>query len=82
MGLILKKMSKKHQIISITHSPQIAAKADYHYFVFKNSDKVKTYTNIVLLDKESQILEMAKMLSGDPPTEGAIKNAKELIEQE
>lgn len=82
MGLILKQMSKKHQIINITHSPQIAAKADFHFFVYKNSDKNKTFTNITLLDKEGQITELAKMLSGDPPTEGAIKNAKELIENE
>lgn len=80
MGLILKQMSKKHQIINITHSPQIAAKADFHFFVYKNSDRNKTYTNITLLDKEGQIIELAKMLSGDPPTEGALKNATELIE--
>ncbi|MGE5355772.1 MAG: DNA repair protein RecN [Deltaproteobacteria bacterium] len=80
MGLILKQMSKKHQIISITHSPQIAAKADNHYFVYKNIDKNKTYTSITLLNKEDQIIELAKMLSGEPPTEGAIKNAKELME--
>jgi DNA repair protein RecN (Recombination protein N) len=80
MGLILKQMSTKHQIINITHSPQIAAKADFHFFVYKNTEKNKTYTNITLLDKEGQILELAKMLSGDPPTEGAIKNATELIE--
>ena len=82
MGLILKQMSKRHQIINITHSPQIAAKADFHFFVYKNTDKNKTYTNIALLDKDQQIIELAKMLSGDPPTEGAIKNAKELIENE
>jgi DNA repair protein RecN (Recombination protein N) len=82
MGLILKQMSKKHQIINITHSPQIAAKADFHFFVYKNSNNNKTFTNITLLDKAGQITELAKMLSGDPPTEGAIKNAIELIENE
>jgi DNA repair protein RecN (Recombination protein N) len=75
-------MSKKNQIINITHSPQIAAKADFHFFVYKNSNNNKTFTNITLLDKAGQITELAKMLSGDPPTEGAIKNAIELIENE
>lgn len=80
MGKILKQMSSKHQIINITHSPQIAAKADYHYFVFKNIVHNKTITEISLLGQKDRINEIAKMLSGDPPTEGAIRNAKELIE--
>jgi len=80
MGKILKQMSSKHQIINITHSPQIAAKADYHYFVFKNIVHNKTITEISLLGQNDRINEIAKMLSGDPPTEGAIRNAEELIE--
>lgn len=80
MGKILKQMSNKHQIINITHSPQIAAKADYHYFVFKNIVQNKTITDISLLGQNERINEIAKMLSGDPPTDGAIRNAKELIE--
>lgn len=79
MGKILKQMSSKHQIINITHSPQIAAKADYHYFVFKNIVHNKTITDITLLEQDERIIEVAKMLSGDPPTEGALRNAKELI---
>jgi DNA repair protein RecN (Recombination protein N) len=80
MGKILKQMSNKHQIISITHSPQIAAKADNHYFVFKNVVQNKTITDISLLSQGERNIEIAKMLSGDPPTEGAIRNAKELAE--
>lgn len=79
MGKILKQMSGKHQIINITHSPQIAAKADYHYFVFKNIVHNKTITDITLLGHDERITEVAKMLSGDPPSEGALRNAKELI---
>lgn len=81
MGKILKSMSEKHQIISITHSPQIAANADHHYYVYKKTDDKKTFTGITLLDRNEQIFELAKMLSGDPPTEGALKNAGELIEK-
>ncbi len=79
MGYILKGMSAKHQLINITHSPQIAAKADYHYFVYKDIIGDKTITNIRLLNKNERIVEIAKTLSGDPPTEGALKNANELI---
>ncbi|MEZ4908266.1 MAG: DNA repair protein RecN [Saprospiraceae bacterium] len=79
MGKILKSISQNHQLINITHSPQIASEGDYHYFVFKNVVGQKTFTNISLLSEEERVLEIAKMLSGDPPTESAIKNAKELI---
>lgn len=79
MGMILKEMSGNHQLINITHSPQIAAKADYHYFVYKKIEGKKTKTNIRLLNNEERIVEIAKILSGDPPTQGALENAKELI---
>lgn len=79
MGAILKKLSKQHQIISITHSPQIASKADYHYYVYKLTEGDKTKTAIRLLSDEERILELAIILSGDPPTDAAISNAKELI---
>lgn len=65
MGAILKNISSNHQLINITHSPQIAAEADYHYFVYKNIENNKTITNISLLTEEQRILELAKMLSGD-----------------
>lgn len=79
MGVILKSMSNNHQLINITHSPQIAAKADYHYFVYKKIVQNSTKTNIRMLNKEERIEEIAKILSGDPPSKGALKNAKELI---
>ena len=79
MGAILKTISQNHQLINITHSPQIAAEADHHYFVYKNIQENKTFTNISLLTDEERIIELAKMLSGDPPSHGAIENAKELI---
>lgn len=79
MGVILKNMSCKHQLINITHSPQIASNADYHYFVYKKIIDNATKTNIRLLSEEERIIELAKMLSGDPPTLGALENAKELI---
>ena len=79
MGEILSGLADQHQVISITHSPQIAAKADRHFFVHKNDRANRTVTAIKELDKEGRIIEIAKMLSGNPPSAAAIENAKELM---
>ncbi len=76
---VLKKHAKKHQVLAITHLPQIAAKADAHFNVYKQNDQEKTYSNIRLLDKSEQINEIAVMLSGNNPTAQVILAAKELI---
>ena len=65
--------------MSITHSPQIAAKADKHYFVHKNDKADRTVTAVKELNQEERIIEIAKMLSGNPPSSAAIENAKELM---
>lgn len=79
MGDIFAQLASKHQVISITHSPQIAAKADEHYFVYKEDRENRTLTGIRALDMDERVLELAKMLSGNPPSEAAIANAKELL---
>lgn len=79
MGEILSSLAKKHQVLSITHSPQVAAKADKHYFVHKNEKENRTVTAVKELDKEGRVIEIAKMLSGNPPSTAAIENAKELM---
>jgi len=79
MGSILRELSDRHQVINITHSPQIASKADAHYFVYKDVTEDRTYSRIRLLDEESRIRHIATMLSQSPPTESAIANAKELL---
>ncbi|MFV0346569.1 MAG: DNA repair protein RecN [Bacteroidales bacterium] len=81
MGKLIKSLSKKVQVIDITHLPQIAAHADNHWFVFKYHDAEinKDFSDIEKLDKEKRITEVAKMLSGDPPSEAAVKNAKSLL---
>ncbi len=79
MGEILGKLSQNHQVISITHSPQIASKAVKHYWVYKNDTAARTVTAIKELSQEERIDELAKMLSGNPPTSAAIANAKELL---
>ncbi len=80
MGAILKSLSKDHQLICITHSPQVAAKADQHFFVYKEDKKNRTITQVKTLEPESRIIEIAKMLSGDPPSTFALDNAKDLLQ--
>ncbi|NNE28608.1 MAG: DNA repair protein RecN, partial [Saprospiraceae bacterium] len=79
MGVILKDLSQRHQVVSITHTPQIAVQADRHYFVYKSQEKDRTITQVRLLEEEDRILEVATMLSGSPPSAPAIENAKELL---
>ena len=79
IGGILKELSGSHQLICITHSPQVASKADNHFFVYKEDTKERTITHVKNLSKKEKVEEIAKMLSGDPPTTYAMKNAKELI---
>lgn len=79
MGNIMKYLASKHQVISITHSPQIAAKANAHYFVQKVDAEERTLTTVSLLEENDRIIEIAKMLSGNPPSEFAKANAIELL---
>ena len=79
VGNIMKELSASHQLISITHQPQIAARADAHYFVFKIIDKDKIVTSIRLLNNDERITTIAQMLSGERPTAAALQNASEMV---
>jgi len=79
MGEMMMQMAENIQVISITHLPQIAGKGKYHFKVYKADDEHETYSNIVLLDKQNRIEELAKMLSGADLTEAALENAKVLL---
>jgi len=76
---MLSDLSRHHQVICITHSPQVASRSDRHFSVVKKMVKGQTNSDIVVLKKEDRIIELATMLSGNPPTKSAIKNAEELI---
>ncbi len=80
MGNILHKLANRHQVVSITHTPQIAVKADAHYFVYKKVKGDRTVTNVKLLKPEERVKAVATMLSGSPPSDSAIENAKELLQ--
>lgn len=79
VGNLLQEISNTHQIISITHLPQIAAKSDNHFHVSKSNKNNETITGIKTLDKNEKISEVAKMLSGEKVTDASLKSAKELI---
>ncbi|MBN8642584.1 MAG: DNA repair protein RecN [Flavobacteriales bacterium] len=79
MGEIMKQMSQTMQVLSITHLPQIASKGAEHFKVFKKEESHHTITQIVKLNDQERINEIAQMLSGSTITESALNNAKELL---
>lgn len=79
MGEIMKNLSNTIQVISITHLPQIAGLGTHHYYVYKDHSTEETSTKIKELTLNDRIVEIAKMLSGDNPSAGAMENAKELL---
>ncbi|MGY8950736.1 MAG: DNA repair protein RecN [Flavobacteriales bacterium] len=81
MSEMMKSMSEKRQVLSVTHLPQIASKADIHFRVFKSESNDRTTSEIVKLNMEGRIEEIAKMLSGKKITKTSISNAKELLSQ-
>jgi DNA repair protein RecN (Recombination protein N) len=79
VGIILKELAKKRQVICITHQPQIAGRGDAHFFVYKEMSGDKVQANIRRLDGEERITSIAKMLGGEKPTAAALENAREMV---
>ena len=80
IGVLLKKMGERAQLICISHLPQISSKGKAHFHVFKQSDaKGFQQTLIKTLSNEERIYELARMLSGDKPSKSALNNAEELL---
>lgn len=79
VGIIMKDLGQSHQVIAITHQPQIAAKADAHFFVYKKEKDEKINTRIKLLSAEERVDTIAQMLSGEKPTASALENAREMM---
>jgi DNA repair protein RecN (Recombination protein N) len=76
---ILRKMSENMQILAISHLPQIAAKAETHFWVYKETNEESTLSNIKQLSANERIEEIAKMISGESVTASAIETAKSLL---
>jgi len=79
MAVIMQEMSKSMQVFTITHLPQIAAKGDTHFKVFKADVEDKTITDLVKLNSEERIVEIAQMLGGKEMSTSAIAHAKQLL---
>ena len=79
LGKILREMSQNHQIIAITHLPQLAARGNHHYFVYKELDAGVSKTLIKQLDENQRVEELAKMLSGEKVSDAAMDNARNLL---
>lgn len=79
VGIILKNLAAQRQVICITHQPQIAGRADAHYFVYKAEGNAGITTGIRKLVKQERIEAIARMLGGDPPTPAALENAREMV---
>jgi DNA repair protein RecN (Recombination protein N) len=79
MGEIMKEMSQDMQIFAITHLPQIAAKGDAHFKVFKSTVGDDTQSELKLLSGEERIVEIAQMLSGTVVSDSALNHAKALL---
>ena len=79
MVKMMESMAGNHQVLVITHLPQIASKGDSHYFVFKDSKASKAISKIRLLQNNERVEEIAKMIGGDKPSAIALENARELL---
>ncbi len=79
VGIIMKELAANRQVICITHQPQIAGKANAHFFVYKEIVRDEVKTNIRVLSKDERITAIARMLSGEKPTTAAMENAREMV---
>ena len=79
VGSILKRMGEHMQVVAITHLPQIAARGDRHYWVYKSEKNQTTYTYIKQLDENERLGEIAKMLSNETVTDSAVLTAQALL---
>ncbi|WP_207492573.1 DNA repair protein RecN [Aridibaculum aurantiacum] len=79
VGVIMKELATARQVICITHQPQIAGKANAHFFVYKQIKNDSITTNIKQLTQDERITAIAQMLSGEKPTAAALENAREMV---
>jgi DNA repair protein RecN (Recombination protein N) len=79
VGKNLKEVSKRHQVLCITHLPLIASSGDHHFSVVKEINQNRSVTKIKPLNMEKRIHEIAKLIGGENVTESTLKNARELL---
>ena len=76
----LRSLARAHQVICITHLPQIASFADHHFRIAKRVSNDRTFTTVEKLDAETRIEEIARLMSGSRITELSKQSAREMIE--
>lgn len=79
VSLMMREMADNHQVLTITHLPQVAARGNRHYLVYKTDENSHTETKLRLLSTEERLAEIARMLSGAETTPAATENARELL---
>jgi DNA repair protein RecN (Recombination protein N) len=81
IGRSLWALARRHQVLCVTHLPQIAAHADAHFEITKHERDGRTITEVVPLDREGRIVELAQMLGGSGGGTAALASARELIDR-
>lgn len=79
MVKMMKEISQNHQVICITHLPQVAGQGDLHYYVYKDNTSAKTLSKIKMLEGEDRVFELAKMISGSVPSASSLESVRELL---
>lgn len=80
VAILLRELSQYHQVICITHQPQVAARGSRHFYVYKEADKnERLTTKVKVLLQDERVLAIARMIGGEQPSDAAINNAKELV---
>lgn len=80
VALLLRNLAQHHQVICITHQPQVAAKGSTHLFVYKEADmENRIKTRVRVLQSEERVMAIAQMIGGESPSEAAVQNARELV---
>lgn len=80
VGILLRDLAQYHQVVCITHQPQVAAKGNSHFYVYKDAANDKRITTKVkVLQADERVLAIARMIGGEKPSDAAMENARELV---
>lgn len=80
VGVLLRDLAQYHQVICITHQPQVAARGSRHFYVYKDADgRQRITTKIRVLQPDERVMAIARMIGGEQPSEAAMQNARELV---
>jgi DNA repair protein RecN (Recombination protein N) len=79
MGQMMRSIAQGHQVMTITHLPQVASLGNRHFYVYKDNQGSKTATKMKMLDQEERIQEIAQMIAGKTPSDIAVRSARELL---